>query len=73
VSPTTLILQAITTALIGLVAIGYWQGYSKYGPEFNAYANQVSNYMHDYLDHPDAPSRTRPPVAGILIPRWLRS
>jgi hypothetical protein len=54
-SPVTLTLKAVMTALVSLVAIGYWYGYTKYGPEYNAYANKVSNYMHDYLDHPDAP------------------
>jgi hypothetical protein len=54
-SPVTLTLQAVTTALVALAVIGYWQGYSKYGREYNAYANKVSNYMHGYLADPNAP------------------
>jgi hypothetical protein len=63
ISPIALALQALMTALVALVAIGYWYGYTKYGPDYNAYANKVSNYMHDYLDHPDAP-KPYPPTGG---------
>jgi hypothetical protein len=62
-SPVTLTLKAVTTALVGLVAIGYWYGHTKYGPEYNAYANKVANYARNYLDHPDAP-KPYPPTGG---------
>jgi hypothetical protein len=64
VSPTTLTLKAVMTALLSVVAIGYWYGHTKYGPEYNAYANKVSNYMHNYLDHPDC-------TQAVPGHRWL--
>jgi hypothetical protein len=62
-SPAMLTLQAITTALVGLVAIGYWQGYSTYGPAGNAYASKVASYMDSYLTDPKAP-KPYPPTGG---------
>jgi hypothetical protein len=74
-SPITLTLQAIITALVGFVAIGYWQGYSKYGPAANANGNKVANYMDSYLTNPNAP-KPYPPTGGwdfnSAMARFLR-
>jgi general stress protein CsbA len=75
VSPGAFILQAIMTGLVAMLAIGYWQGYSRFGPEYNAYANSVADYMRAYLADPDA-TKPYPPTGGwdfdSAMARFLR-
>lgn len=42
-------------ALISVAAFGFWKGFTWFGPGHNYYAVLVSDYMHNYLVHPDAP------------------
>ncbi|MBW0017776.1 MAG: hypothetical protein JO236_09570 [Mycobacterium sp.] len=53
-SPSTLALQAVMTALLGLVVIGYWVGFTVYGPLGAANNKRIAAYMDGYLDNPNA-------------------